>query len=84
MDTGSTISASQRYAREVKRTGYSDLGVGSNQYLFGLDDVRALFKKFRGKFGWNAGYSQLIDTFATRNGLRVAAEQNREQVLLLR
>jgi hypothetical protein len=32
-------------ARKVKRLGSTDLSVGGNQVLFGLDKVRAVFDK---------------------------------------
>src|SRR6185295_18246985 len=81
---GEAEEAGERERREIKRLRHADGRVRRAQVLLGLQDVRPALKQRGRQSGRDGRVEQLVDAPAARDVARVAANQDREQVLLLR
>ena len=68
--------------RVVERLRGADVGIGGDEVLLGLQDVRPSFEQRRRQPGGNRGARELVDRLAARDGIGVAALEHGDQVLL--
>src|SRR5262249_34824149 len=84
---GGALLAARRGKRDlgkVVRLGPPDLGVGGDQLLLGLSDVRAALEQGRWESRRNVDRVGLVDELAAaRDGSRILAHEHADQVLLL-
>ena len=79
---GGAERAGEREGRVVERARRADVGVGGNEVLLGLHDIRAALQQRGGEVGGDQGRNELVDGFPARDRRRVASEQDGNQVLL--
>ena len=74
--------AGDRDVRVVQRPRGADVGVAGDEVLLGLQHVGTAQQQGRGQVAGDQRCHQLVDGLAARNRPGVAAEQDRDQVLL--
>ncbi len=80
---GDAVHSGERYGREVSRFGDADPGVGGNQILLRLPDVRPLLQKIRRQSSRNRGQVQLVDGQSAGNGAGIATQKKVQGIFLL-